>query len=611
MDQDHLPPEQGRERFYETLLGHVSQSPEADFKFICRAWVEVSQAEWAYLWLHNSDSQQFELTAISARDPSDQVVSETRTASGERSIAMYCCKTREAVYVNDLNWSEELDGQRYEVTSRAALQKLGCTAVGCIPCFKPANNSRNRPKHAVADIISLHWRNVTPRIEHAQDRLINMGRLTALAIRNSQMAEQRRILVELNDLAQKYLSQTDQRPSRIRSQYLSKLIKLIEKRLHVGGVSIFYRCAFGRQVECIATSGMTNAAGQEITKEGLSNVVYEQYEGLTGCCFAGCESILSLDRSKDGRYVGKYREIRQVPGADGLDPLLLMPIPASRNERPALGVIRCVEHTSPVSAGDICDFNPLEIETLEFIARQVGPVLQTFAQRIERERSISIVKHDVSAPLGMIRDAVDRVISAVGKKQEIRPYDLDNIRGCCSTAIHLVGRLAAQPHTADRLAPEPTLLEGEIVARVCGMLRGYARATSGMSIEFDGFDAIPRLEVDREKIERALSNILLNAIKYGTPETTIEIRGQKLENGYAVKISNYGIGVSNEDAEHIFTEGFRSDRAEKRAQGLGLGLSITRQIMKAHGGDVSLQSRGSVEDPTVFVLFFPQSLHSQ
>lgn len=602
--------EKRRKEFYNALLANVPASPDADFKLICQAWVDVSQADWAYLWLSNSDAGQFELTAFAAKDQREEedrsVVLAKRTAPAKTSIAMYCCKTGKPAFADDLSWTMEFDGREHLVTSRAALEALGCTALECVPCFKPASSTNKHTDTPIADIISLHWRDDSPRIIHAEDGLINMGRLTSLAIRNSQTSEQRQILIRLNNLAQSYLTRPGKRPADIRTEYMSKLIDLIKQRLNVRSVSIFYQRPFTKEIECIATTGLTDESGVVIPRERVNQVSYRGFEGLTGSCFGSAEQILSPNPKHDKRYLGKYHEKRDVPATDGADPLLLTPIPPPPDdEKPALGVIRCLEHVSPVFHGELCHFESLELSTMRFIAHQVGPVLQMFSQYIERERSISIVKHDLYAPILMIGDTIESIIRKQKEGLAGGPHDYDDIRSCAYMAAKLVSLLDPDPHSTGKLDRQPTLLEGDIVARLRDMLRRYARVPKKMRIDFDGFRSIPRLAIDRGQVERAIYNVLINAIKYGKPESTIKIQATDTKTAYRVDISNYGIGILDEEVEQIFVQGFRGNRASITAQGLGLGLGIARQIMLAHGGDVVLQS---LNNPTTFSLLFPYEL---
>jgi signal transduction histidine kinase len=96
---------------------------------------------------------------------------------------------------------------------------------------------------------------------------------------------------------------------------------------------------------------------------------------------------------------------------------------------------------------------------------------------------------------------------------------------------------------------------------------------------------------DEDLLKRMVLNLLDNAVKY-TPEggeISVELAGR---NGHAqVIVRDTGIGIPEKDQPHIFDRFYRVDKARSRAQGgAGLGLSIVRWIVEAHGGTVIVES---------------------
>jgi signal transduction histidine kinase len=108
---------------------------------------------------------------------------------------------------------------------------------------------------------------------------------------------------------------------------------------------------------------------------------------------------------------------------------------------------------------------------------------------------------------------------------------------------------------------------------------------------------LPKLQGDRDKINLALHNLLGNALKYtpaeGQVTVSIDVRNGQL----VIDVIDTGIGIKPEEAEKIFDKFYRSEdpRVEK-ITGTGLGLTLAREVVRLHGGDVTLQSelnRGS------------------
>ena len=602
-------------QFYHELLDYLPREPADDLAHICQAWQRATNAAWVWLWLHNPYSGTFELSACAGGEEKDGVCApilpSEREAPGRASIGAYCAGKREAIFVDDVhNWRGERDGVTHRVAMASALEALGCVGFECVPLLGPDDVGGTAPLQPLG-LISVHYRNLEERAIHSRGALGDMGRLTALCIRNSKMTEQRAILVRLNQIVQRYVSRPSRRPAEIRAEYLANLIELIQQHIHVAKVSIFYEVPHADAVECIATTGLSDASGEPVPPNRLSQAIYRAYEGLTGCCYASGETFVLRRPTQDRRFTGKFLEQRDITVQEGADdPAALIPIQAPRGEdqgrKPrARGVIRCVERRALMWPDELSHFDPTEVETLGFIADQVGPVLQTFSQRIARERAVSVVKHDLTTPLGMICDVTGSVISAQSSGVPMGEYDLENIQTCAYLALKLAEQLDPLPEEVRNLDPRPTMLEGSIVARLCKMLRRYARVTNRVDIRYDGLRQIPRLNIDREQVERALFNLLLNAIKYSKPETTIQIVGLRAQDGYRVDVIDEGMGVPVDDQERIFQPGYRTTEAERQAQGLGLGLAIARQIMRAQGGDVVLTS---AKGPTTFSLVFPGKL---
>jgi signal transduction histidine kinase len=112
------------------------------------------------------------------------------------------------------------------------------------------------------------------------------------------------------------------------------------------------------------------------------------------------------------------------------------------------------------------------------------------------------------------------------------------------------------------------------------------------------------LTLDRERIKTVLKNILENAIKYSKPESQpIEISVAEEENSILIQIKDHGSGISKEELPFVFEPFYRVDRSRsKETGGYGLGLSLCKKIMEAHGGTIEMSSNLNI-GTTVFLRF--------
>lgn len=100
------------------------------------------------------------------------------------------------------------------------------------------------------------------------------------------------------------------------------------------------------------------------------------------------------------------------------------------------------------------------------------------------------------------------------------------------------------------------------------------------------------LNIDSERIKTVLKNILENAVKYSKPESQpIEIRVTSGEKSVVIGIKDYGSGISQEEIPFIFEPFYRVDKSRsKLTGGYGLGMSLCKKIMEAHGGTIEIES---------------------
>jgi two-component system sensor histidine kinase VicK len=111
--------------------------------------------------------------------------------------------------------------------------------------------------------------------------------------------------------------------------------------------------------------------------------------------------------------------------------------------------------------------------------------------------------------------------------------------------------------------------------------------TLTLSVDSD----LPPILVDDAQLNRAISNILINALNYTPEGGAIGVRAFQRDDRIAVEIQDNGIGIRKDDLAHIFERFFRADAARgTESGGVGLGLTIAQRIIEAHGGDIEVES---------------------
>ncbi len=95
---------------------------------------------------------------------------------------------------------------------------------------------------------------------------------------------------------------------------------------------------------------------------------------------------------------------------------------------------------------------------------------------------------------------------------------------------------------------------------------------------------------DRNRLEQVISNLLSNAIKYSPNAQNVELRATKKNGSLIVSVRDYGVGIPKSKADKVFERFYRVDETSAQFSGLGIGLYISREIIKRHGGRIWAES---------------------
>jgi signal transduction histidine kinase len=113
---------------------------------------------------------------------------------------------------------------------------------------------------------------------------------------------------------------------------------------------------------------------------------------------------------------------------------------------------------------------------------------------------------------------------------------------------------------------------------------------------------------DGFRVRQVIDNLVSNAIKYTSREGRVRIIGELEGETVSLVVADNGIGIAASDLPNILTPYFRTEKAKETASGTGLGLGITREIVAAHGGTLSIDSVAGVG--TTVSVRLPRSEHA-
>jgi signal transduction histidine kinase len=328
----------------------------------------------------------------------------------------------------------------------------------------------------------------------------------------------------------------------------------------------------------------------------------------------GDRLISSILSEGQPAVIGNPRLYRQdlpealVSQLDGLAIQSVVSIPLSLDEEP-LGLL-------DVAYSRRRKFTQEDLAFLQALGQEAALAIRN-ARLYERERQqvdrlralgelqqgfVSAISHELRTPLTCIRTAVD-LLSEMRDGLEAEQIELVH------TIEHHVGRLDGL--VTDFL--EMTKLEaGQItLSKQPTDLRSLAsRVVDAMRPLSDGKDQTVRLQmthgvsqvdVDRWRVEQALTNILSNAIKFTPKHGEIDVGVSETDDSVQVCVSDNGPGIRAEDLDHIFDR-FYVVSDGRGLSGLGLGLYIARQMIELHGGRIWVDSQAGVGSTFCFEL---------
>jgi len=227
---------------------------------------------------------------------------------------------------------------------------------------------------------------------------------------------------------------------------------------------------------------------------------------------------------------------------------------------------------------------------------EIGELAESFNRMAEelrrleegRRRIIADSAHELRTPVTLIRGAVEAMIDG------IFPADRENLESLHEETLRL-SRLVDMLRELEALDSGELVLDIEDIdllelARKAASLFTHAAGDKSLEI-VSGGEPVPGARADALRIGEVLHNLVGNAVKYTPRGGRIEIRVERegQVGAFAIVVADSGPGIPPEERERVFERFYRMDRSRSRdAGGRGLGLAISLEIARAHGGDIEL-----------------------
>jgi signal transduction histidine kinase/DNA-binding response OmpR family regulator len=306
--------------------------------------------------------------------------------------------------------------------------------------------------------------------------------------------------------------------------------------------------------------------------------------------FAGGEAVLLSEVSDEFiAQIGGGRAVEELVGVIG--PRSAMVVPLRAGDRP-IGGLTLVSSESGRRYGaddlalaqELAHRAALAVENAQLFA-------QAQAATRARDEMLAVVAHDLRNPLSTISLGAELLLDTT-------PEDAANAfqrrhLGTVKRSAERMNRLIQDLLDVSRITGGKMTLSPKdedaslLMAEAAAMLRPLAEAR-GITFQTRGTKELPRLRVDGARVMQVISNLVGNALKF-TPEGGSVTLAAAHEGGEVrISVIDTGSGISPEQLPHVFGRFWQANDADRR--GLGLGLTIARGIVEAHGGRIWVES---------------------
>lgn len=226
-------------------------------------------------------------------------------------------------------------------------------------------------------------------------------------------------------------------------------------------------------------------------------------------------------------------------------------------------------------------------DQLDWMRRRLAALEQ------EKNQFLRHMSHELKTPLASIREGVellrDRSLGELAPKQaEVA----DILHRSSLELLNLIENLlnfAAWQQQRSRVSY--TRFEfGQLIDEVLARHR-LALESQSLRIRKPGKSII--LEADRDQIRLVLDNLIANAVKFSPHEGTLYIDALEHRRGWVIEVADDGPGIPSDEREHIFNPFYKSEQPERaHVKGTGIGLSVVREAVRAHGGEIRIADKG-------------------
>ncbi len=208
-----------------------------------------------------------------------------------------------------------------------------------------------------------------------------------------------------------------------------------------------------------------------------------------------------------------------------------------------------------------------------------------------RRQLLANLVHELGRPLGALRSAIQAIRKGAGRDPQLMDDLINGMDEEASRLEHILGDLA-HLHGQGLGALELNRQNIDLSEWLLRTLRPWELIAQEKKLKWEVrlHENLPSLYADPLRLAQVIENLVNNAIKYTPSGGSVGVEAGSDDGVLWIKVSDTGGGILPEEQEMIFTPFYRGNQGRKIRQGMGLGLTIARDLVQAHGGRITLES---------------------
>lgn len=380
-------------------------------------------------------------------------------------------------------------------------------------------------------------------------------------------------------------------------QLLTYIIESAADLLHCEATSILL---YDEERHVLRFAAATGANPQQ-----LAQIPVPLEGSLAGVIFSRNEHLIINDVARDGRHFGLVGKKVKLQTRN------LIGVPMGISGQPT-GVLEALNKREGA-------FDDTDVETLSIIASQAAIAIRNMRQvtaleeayerlqQLDRLKSdfMALASHELRTPLSVILGYGDILREEAGTDLQEFVEAVLHAGGQMADVIETMTHMTLLRSGPATFPKQPVLLQ-ELIRSALDAVREPAER-KGHHLRLDLPDAPCAVPADPKRLHLVLVNLLKNAVQF-TPESgTVTVRLTHGREEARIEVIDTGIGLAADEQERIFDEFYQvQDHLTREHGGLGLGLTIAREIVLAHGGRLAAESAGPGRGTTLH-LWLPQA----